>query len=89
MLPIFITSISTISDQFDEYALIELYEGEEEQNEERGSEEKEARDAVEVYLFQDHSTYADLDRIGLEYFARNKAFSAISTDVLTPPPEYI
>ena len=89
MLPILVASISTMGDVFDKYALIELSEGEEEQNEERGSEEKEAKDAVEEYLFQDHRTISDLGLTGLEYFARSKAFSTFSTDVLTPPPEYI
>lgn len=89
MLPLLVASVSTMGDMFDEYALIELTEGEEEQSEERGSEEKEAKDAVEEYLFHDHRNISDFELTGLEYFARSKTFSTVSTDVLTPPPEYI
>ena len=89
ILPMLVASISTMGDVIDKYALIELSEGEEEQNEERGSEEKEAKDAVEEYLLQDHRAISDLELVGLDYFARSKAFSTVSSAVLTPPPEYI
>ena len=84
MMPMLVASISTMSAMFDKYVLVELVEGEEEKSEERASEEK---DAVEEDLFQENVPISNIELMRLPYFARNIAFSAFCTDVVTPPPE--
>ena len=88
MMPLLTTSFTLLEDRVGVYEMSENTEAEE-QKDERESEKKEGKDTVEEYLL--HNSYAcdaSGDQ-GLEFDIRSNNASSISTDVLTPPPEFI
>lgn len=89
LLPLFVATIGQISDLGNVYELVEISQECEEQNDEKGSEEKECKDGVEEYLAHEYYSISTNQNTDFGSFLGITGLHLETNDVLTPPPEYI
>ncbi len=87
-MPLVFTSIARLSDTSVNYVLFE-YPADEDQSCERESNTKEEMDDIDEFMLHNQLDLVITRGIDFDYFARNKEFISISTDILTPPPNFI
>ena len=89
ILPILVATIGQINDLGNAYGLIDMTHESEEQNDEKGSEEKECKDSIEEYLAHIYFDILATEDKTLGSYLNSARLHRVTSDVLTPPPEYI
>ena len=87
-MPLVFDSITRLRDTSVNYVLFE-YPADEERSGERESKTTDRIDDIDEFILHNQLNLAITGVIDFEYFARNKEFISISTDILTPPPKFI